>query len=169
MKMATPDTSSLVRVGLRSAAPLFFIVIVVAVSSCRIPGSAATSTPQPASTAKAALSPAGPLDTQVPLPAGFPADVPIYTAARLTAAAAFAANGQTTWGMEWETLDTVDKVQAFYTSQLTQGDWTIKVAGAAAGAFSATFSRKSNSKVTGALGVDGSSGVTKISISLAGA
>jgi hypothetical protein len=102
------------------------------------------------------------------MPAGFPPDVPIYADARLTAGAAFAANGQTTWGMEWETLDTVDKVQAFYTSKFAQGDWTIKVVGGAVGVFSATFSRKSNSKVTGALGVDGSSGVTKISISLAG-
>lgn len=103
------------------------------------------------------------------MPAGFPQDVPIYTSARLTAVAAFAANGQTTWGMEWETLDTVDKVQAFYTSKLAQGDWTIKVSGGTAGAFSAIFSRKSNSKVAGALGADGSSGVTKISMSLAGA
>ena len=154
---------------MRAAAALFFIVILVAGSSCRIPGSAATSTPQPTSSSEAIPSSAGPLDAQVPMPAGFPQDVPIYTSARLTAVAAFAANGQTTWGMEWETLDTVDKVQAFYTSKLAQGDWTIKVSGGAAGAFSAIFSRKSNSKVAGALGADGSSGVTKISMSLAGA
>jgi hypothetical protein len=102
------------------------------------------------------------------MPAGFPQDVPIYTGARLTAGAAFAANGQTTWGMEWETLDAMDKVQAFYASTLAQRDWPIKVSGGAAGAFSATFSRKSNSNVTGAVGADASSGVTKISMSLAG-
>jgi hypothetical protein len=103
------------------------------------------------------------------MPAGFPPDVPIYTGARLTAGAAFAANGQTTWGMEWETLDTVDKVQAFYASKLSQGDWTIQISGVANGVFSGTFSRKSNSKFAGILGADGSSGVTKISLSLASA
>jgi hypothetical protein len=153
---------------LRAGVAFVFIAILVAASSCRIPGSAATSTPQPPSSAKAAPSPSGPLDAQVPMPAGFPADMPIYTGARLTAGAAFSANGQTAWGMEWETLDTVDKVQAFYTGKLAQGDWTIKVTAGAAGGFSATFSRKSNSKVTGVLGADGSSGLTKISMSLAG-
>jgi hypothetical protein len=108
------------------------------------------------------------LDAAVPTPAAFPTDVPVYPGARLTAGATFAANGQTTWGMEWETLDTVDKVQAFYQSKLSQGDWTIQFSGSANGQFSATFSRKSNSKSAGILGADGSSGVTKISMSLGG-
>jgi hypothetical protein len=103
------------------------------------------------------------------MPAGFPSDVPIYTGARLTAGAAFAANGQTTWGMEWETLDSVDKVQAFYAGKLSQGDWTVQISTVASGAFSATFSRKSNSKFAGILGADGTSGVTKISMSLGSA
>ena len=101
--------------------------------------------------------------------AGFPPDVPIYTGARLTAGAAFAGNGQTTWGMEWETLDTVDKVQAFYAGKLSQGDWTVQISGVVSGAFSATFSRKSNSKFAGILGANGTSGVTKISLSLVSA
>ncbi len=101
------------------------------------------------------------------MPSGFPPDVPIYTSARLIGAASFTANGQTTWGMEWETIDSVDKVQAFYSSKLTQGDWSTQFSGAAKGSFSAIFSRKSNSKFTGIVGVDGSSGVTKISLSLA--
>ncbi len=100
---------------------------------------------------------------------GFPPDVPIYTGARLTAGAAFAANGQTTWGMEWETLDTVDKVQAFYAAKLSEGDWTVQTSGLTNGRFSAAFSRKSNSKFGGILGADGSSGVTKISMSLVSA
>ena len=111
----------------------------------------------------------GPLDAAVPTPAAFPADVPVYPGARLTAGAAFSATGVTTWGVEWETLDSVDKVKAFYTSKLSQGDWTIQFSGAANGTFSATFSRKSNSKFAGILGADGSSGITKISMSLAGA
>ena len=103
------------------------------------------------------------------MPAGFPPDVPIYTGARLTAGAAFAANGQTTWGMEWETLDAVDKVQAYYAGKLNQGDWTVQITGVVSGAFSATFSRKSNSKFGGILGAAGASGMTRISMSLAGA
>jgi hypothetical protein len=83
----------------------------------------------------------GPLDVAVPTPAAFPADVPVYPGARLTAGASFSANGVTTWGLEWETFDPVDKVKAFYTS---------------------------NSKFAGILGADGSSGFTKISMSLAG-
>ena len=168
MEMAFFDGSSPARLTLRAGVAFVFVAILVAASSCRIPGTAATTTPQPTSSAKAAPSPTGPLDAPVPTPAGFPADIPIYTGARLTAGASFSANGQTAWGMEWETLDTVDKVQAFYTSKLAQGDWTIKVTAGAAGSFSATFGRKSSSKVTGVLGADGSSGVTKISMSLAG-
>jgi hypothetical protein len=101
------------------------------------------------------------------MPNGFPTDVPIYPGARLTAGAAYTANGQTTWGMEWETLDTVDKVQAFYSSKLSQGDWNISFSGTANGAFSSIFNRKSNSKFAGILAADTSSGVTKISLSLA--
>ena len=103
------------------------------------------------------------------MPAGFPADVPIYTGARLTAAANFTSNGQSTWGVEWETFDSVAKVMAFYTASLSQGDWTTTFSGPANGGFSAVFTRKSNSKVEGILGVDGSSGLTKISLALAGA
>ncbi len=153
----------------RTAAALVFIVILVGASACRIPGGTAAGTPQPTASSKATPSPAGPLDAQVPIPAGFPTDVPIYTGARLTAGAAFAANGQTTWGMEWETLDGVDKVQAYYASKLSQGDWTIKISGVANGAFSAAFSRNSNSKFAGILGANGTSGVTKISLSLVSA
>ena len=103
------------------------------------------------------------------MPNNFPTDVPIYTGARLTAAATFSANGQTTWGMEWETLDGIDKVQAFYAGKLSQGDWNIQFSGTSNGAFSAIFKRKSNSSFAGILGADASSGVTKISMSLASA
>ncbi len=154
----------------RTSAALLFISIVIAASACRIPGTSATGTASPARTATSRVSPApsGPLDAAVPTPAAWPADVPVYPGARLTAGAAFSANGVTTWGMEWETLDAVDKVKAFYTGKLAQGDWSIQFNGGAEGTFAATFSRKSNSKFAGILGADGSSGVTKISMSLAG-
>jgi hypothetical protein len=162
--------SSTARFALRTAAALVLVGSLVGASACRLPGSSTGSTASSSrqASSKATPSPVGPLDAAVPTPAGFPADVPVYTGARLTAGAAFSANGVTTWGMEWETLDSVDKVKAFYTSKLGQGDWTIQFSGAANGTFSATFSRKSNSKFAGILGADGSSGVTKISMSLAG-
>ena len=100
------------------------------------------------------------------MPDGFPADVPIYPGARLTAAAKFTSGSQTTWGMNWETLDGLDKVQAFYSTKLSQGDWSIQFTGSSSSSFAATFSRKSNSKSSGILGADASSGVTKISMSL---
>ena len=99
------------------------------------------------------------------MPADFPTDVPVYSGARLTAAAKFS-SGQTTWGMEWETTDTVERVHTFYADKLSQGDWIIQFSGATATSFQAVFSRKSNSKSTGFLGADGSSGVTRISLSL---
>jgi hypothetical protein len=154
------------RTALRVTAALFFVAMLPAAASCRIAGSSAGSTPPASSSPKVSPSAAGPLDAQVPMPAGFPPDVPIYTGARLTAGASFAAaNGVITWGMEWETLDTVDKVKAFYATKLSQGDWTIQFSGGANGSFSAIFSRKSNPKVGGILGADTSSGVTKISLS----
>src|SRR5712692_2426578 len=72
------------------------------------------------------------------------------------------------WGMEWETFDSVDKVNAFYAARLNQGDWAVTFSGPANGGFTAIFTRKSNPKVEGILGLDGSSGLTKISLALAG-
>ena len=157
------------RFALRTAGALFLMAILAGAPACRLPGSSARSTASSTRQASVTPSPVGPLDAAVPTPAAFPADVPVYPGARLTAGAAFSATGVTTWGVEWETLDSVDKVKAFYTSKLSQGDWTIQFSGAANGTFSATFSRKSNSKFAGILGADGSSGITKISMSLAGA
>ena len=110
--------------------------------------------------------PSGHLDAEVDMPPGFPADVPIYTKARLTAGASFLSSGQVSWGMEWETLDSVAKVQAFYAAKLNQGDWTITFTTKASSSFSATFARKSNSNVQGTLGAGTGSGVTKISMTL---
>ena len=100
------------------------------------------------------------------MPPGFPSDVPIYPKARLTAGASFVSSGQMSWGMEWETLDSVAKVHAFYADKLKQGDWRISVTGTGSGTFAATFSRKSNSHVLGTLASNAASGVTKILMSL---
>jgi hypothetical protein len=153
--------------AIRLSLALFFMAALGAVSACGGSSSTASSSRVSSSVKASRTAGASTLDPAVALPSGFPSDVPIYTDARLTAAATFTANGQTTWGMEWETLDSVDKVQAFYSSTLSQGDWTLQFSGTANGSFSAIFSRKSNSKFAGILGADGSSGVTKISLSLA--
>lgn len=136
--------------------------------ACSGGGSSASASPSAVGTAEPSplARPSGHLDAQVPMPAGFPTDVPIYPKAVLTAAAGFPSSGPTAWGMEWETLDGVDKVRAFYADKLNQGDWSITFTNAAAGTFAATFKRKSNEQVQGTLASNGSSGVTKILLSL---
>jgi hypothetical protein len=49
---------------------------------------------------------------------------------------------------------------------LSTGDWQIVFNGSANTAVSANYSRKSNPKVGGMLGADGSSGITRITLSL---
>jgi hypothetical protein len=96
------------------------------------------------------------------MPNGFPSDFPVYRGARLVRANQVTANGQTTWGMEWESLDDLAAVQTFYMSKLNQGDWTLSFGGAANGGYSAIFTRKSNAKDGGLLTVEPESGVTHI-------
>lgn len=106
------------------------------------------------------------LDDGVPTPAAFPADLPVYPRARLTAAAAFNSSGQVTWGVEWETTDTATRVQAYYQNQLNQGDWKMTVANAPVGtAFAGTFARKSNSHDAGTIAINANAGVTLIALS----
>jgi hypothetical protein len=139
----------------------------LAASACAFtPTSSSRSSPPSAASGSRAGGADVSLDTEVPMPSTFPSDVPIYSGARLTSAINFGSNGTTTWGMEWQTLDGVDKVQAFFTAKLAQGDWSVSSPTSANGAFSATFNRKSNSKVGGILGIDRSSGITKISLAL---
>jgi hypothetical protein len=143
------------------------LAAVLLLGACSLPGAGkAQATPSGSPVPSPLGQASGPLNEQVPMPAGFPSDVPIYPGARLTAGASFTSTGVVTWGMEWETLDSVDKVHAFYAEKFAQGDWTITFSGASSTVFTATFARKSNSHVTGALGGDGSSGVTKITMSL---
>jgi hypothetical protein len=124
--------------------------------------SSTTPTPSavgPSSTPSAA---GGQLDPAVAMPNGFPSDFPAYPGSRLTHASQATANGQTSWGMEWETLDTAAAVQTFYMSKLNQGDWTLPYSSSANGAYSAIFTRKSNSKDAGLLTVEIESNETHI-------
>jgi hypothetical protein len=102
------------------------------------------------------------LDPAVAMPNGFPSDFPVYPGSRLTHASQVTANGQTSWGMEWETLNTAAAVQTFYMSKLSQGDWTLPYSSSENGAYSAVFTRKSNSKDAGLLTVELESNVTHI-------
>ena len=143
--------------------------VFVLVVACGGSGGTASSTSPPVGTAEPSplARPSGHLDAQVAMPSDFPGDVPIYNKARLTAGAAFRSTGETSWGMEWQTLDTVDQVRAFYAQRLSQGDWSIKFASAPSGTFAATFTRKSDLRVQGTLSSNRSNGVTKIAMSLA--
>jgi hypothetical protein len=144
---------------------VIFSLALVAGSACG--ASTSTSSSHLPSSPNASGSRAGAnLDPGVSIPKGFPSDFPVYAGARLTSAANFGSNGTPTWGMEWETVDGVDLVQAFYKAQLAKGDWTLSFPSNTSGKFSATFNRKSNTKVGGILGIDASSGITKISLAL---
>ena len=119
----------------------------------------------PAGTPLAAAS--GGLDAEAAMPPGFPADFPIYPHARLTAGASFPSNGQVAWGMEWETLDPESKVQPFYAKRLNQGDWTVSTTAQGNDAFTAKFTRRSNSHAGGTIAANmDSPPVTKILVSL---
>lgn len=144
---------------MRVVAWLAFGSTALLVSACSVLPGPDQSSPSPVPTGPA-------LDTQVPLPVGFPPDVPIYAGARLTAASAFTSSGQATWGMEWETRDPVSKVLAFYSARLNEGDWTARFTSSTAAAFAATFSRKSNSRAAGTVAGKSEAGITKILLSL---
>ena len=148
---------------MRAVAAALFVLV----AACA--GSTATSTASPVGTAEPSpvAKRSGQLDAQVPMPTGFPGDVPVYTKARLTAGAAFRSDGQVSWGMEWQTLDTVEQVRVFYAQRLSQGDWSITFGTAPSGTFTATFTRRSNAQVQGILSSSRANGVTKISMSLA--
>jgi hypothetical protein len=107
----------------------------------------------------------GQLDAQVPMPANFPPDMPIYTGARLAAGASFESPGQVAWGMEWETLDPLSKVKSYYEKEMAKGDWSVTFSSMADNKFTATFARKSNSHAKGTLVGDSGSGLTKILMS----
>lgn len=122
--------------------------------------------PSPSASGSPLAQASGRLGAEVAMPPGFPLDVPIYPKARLTAAAGFPTGAPTSWGMEWQSLDSVAKVQAFYTDKMNQGDWTLTVNSTANGDFKATFRRKSDASVQGTLAANATSGVTKILMSL---
>jgi hypothetical protein len=125
-------------------------------------GATTASSPTPTSSSATPSAAGGQLDPAVAMPNGFPSDFPVYPGSRLTHASQATANGQTSWGMEWETRDTAVAVQTFYVSKLNQGDWTIPYSSSENGAYSAIFTRKSNSKDAGLLTVEVESNVTHI-------
>jgi hypothetical protein len=139
----------------------------VALAACTSPLSGrASASASPSATVSVSPQKPGKLHAEVAMPPDFPRDVPVYPGARLTAAAGFPSSATTAWGMEWETLDSVAKVQAFYQQKMNQGDWKMAVSGSTKTAFAATFSRKSDSRVGGTLAANYNGGVTRIDLSL---
>jgi hypothetical protein len=142
------------------------LLVACVASACSFNNSSTASSARTSPSGSPLAAASGLLDAQVPMPRDFPADVPIFTGARLTAGAAFSSSGEVAWGMEWETLAPLNNVQAFYAKQLNQGDWTITFSNNTAEAFSATFSHRSNGHFGGTLAADVNGGVTKILMSL---
>jgi hypothetical protein len=140
-------------------AVVLFVAVAVACSAC-----GGTTAGSKGSTVSSSTRGTGKLDPAVAMPSAFPADFPVYPGARLTQASEVTNNGQTTWGMQWETLDGVDAVQGFYVRRLNSGDWTISYNGSSGGNFSAIFSRRSNQKDAGILAVELESDVTRITL-----
>lgn len=101
------------------------------------------------------------------MPAGFPADFPIYAGAQLTAACTVPGNGSTQWTVDWQTTGTLNTVQEYYVSALDKNDWVLLAySGDINTRFSATFQRNSNANVNGSLNVTSSTGPTKIDLTL---
>jgi hypothetical protein len=95
------------------------------------------------------------------MPAGFPADFPIYPGTQLTAACRVPGSGSTQWTVQWSTTDNLNKVQEFYVSALDKNDWTLLAySGDINARFSATFQRASNANVKGSMEVKNSGGPT---------
>lgn len=145
--------------------------LVLAAGCSHIPGlgSGSAASPSPAqvgANGQPLAKPAGVLDAEVAMPAGFPTDVPIYPKARLTAGASFTSSGQIAWGLEWESTDTADKVWAFYQKQLNTGDWTFHETTHENMLMGASIARRSNPNVKGTLAVNNDSSVTTVALSL---
>lgn len=142
------------------AAPAATVLAVVILAACGSSNASTSASPSP--------SVEGPLDPAVALPASFPNDFPQYPGARPTAQLALDSNGVSSWEITWQTLDTMDMVEAFYSDQLKQGDWTVTYEGNAGDSYSAMFTRKSNTGYAGLLTVDTTSkhGVTTITLVL---
>src|SRR2546428_12836138 len=96
-----------------------------------------TLSPEPSPLAR----PSGQLDAEVSMSLNDTAAAQIYTKARLTASASFVSSGQVSWGMEWETLDSVGKVKTLFSEKLNKGDWRIMVKGSGSNIFAPTFFR----------------------------
>lgn len=148
------------------AAPAFALILVTAAACGGANMANATTKASSTRSAPASPTPAGKLDAAVNMPNGFPSDFPVYPGARLTSAKQVLANGQTTWGVVWETLDGVEQVQNFYTRKFNEGDWALTYNGSTGGTFSAIVSRKSNQKDAGILTVESESNVTHIALAL---
>src|SRR5260370_23158376 len=105
----------------RVALGLVTVFVLALCPACGAGTSSATLTPSPSAAGPATPTGNGTLDPAVAMPNGFPSDFPVYPGSRLTHASQVTANGQTSWGMEWETRETVAAVQPAPIGQRNEG------------------------------------------------
>jgi hypothetical protein len=139
------------------------VLVGLAAVGCSSPALQSGASPSPTAT----IGGPGELDPAVALPASFPSDLPVYPGARPVVVTSSTA-GSTTWEVKWQTLDSLDQVKGFYSTQLNLGDWIVSSEDNTQTTYTATFHRKSSSSYAGLLAVDTTSkqGVTTISVVL---
>jgi hypothetical protein len=160
--------------GIRPLLAALFALALVGVAACGSTPATSKSGPSPAnnSTPSAAggSTGGGQLDGAVPMPTGFPADFPIYAGARLTIDSSVPSGSKSTWIMRWQTLDSFDKVSAYYKAQLITGDFKLTYNNNSAGKWGAFFTRNSDANFGGTISVDSTlnPGVTVIDVAMYG-
>ena len=159
----------MVRVRAALASFLASVGLLFAIA-CGSSSAASVTSPATASGHSASPSPAAtsPLDPAVALPSDFPKDFPVYPEARATYFGGDSSFGTTTYGIRWETTDSIDQAYRWYQTQLSQGDWKITTSGTdAVNGDTIGFVRRSNSTKTGDLAIsERSLGVTQIGLTL---
>jgi hypothetical protein len=115
--------------------------------------------PTPEEAAPTGAGPAG--EVAVTLPAGFPADVPVYPGARPTGSLAATRKGMV---VTFQSTDAPDKIFAFYRAQLVERGWNIsgEASFLGQGALSGTKDNRTASAV-----IVGATGSTQIIVTTA--
>jgi len=157
--------------GLRIAAALAVVAIAIALVAGYVATHRSTSQVPATHGQNPTTSPAAQssMDPAVVVPSDFPRDFPVYLGARPTYVGGDTSFGTTIWTMNWETIDSIDQVYAWYQTRLGQGDWTITSKTAGAGGDSISFARKSKSSCVGDLAISQRyPGITQINVTVCG-
>lgn len=96
------------------------------------------------------------------VPDNFPKDFPLYPGAKVTSALSGAQSGKNNgFWLTMSTADSVDKVSAFYKTQLATGGWTIDATYTAAGTTTETMTK---SAMSGSLAISSDSSTKETQI-----